>query len=224
MFILNKCIVRSCDNLAVSKIDSDGNIAEDKGYCLDHIPNPGKATQDILNYIKTHDTIIGLNAAGMTFSGIDLSEKRFVGCNLMHCTFTNISSQGLKGTLTMFDFAVFTNCNFIKCRMQFNSFAGCKFSHTLLTDSELIQDNFNGIQSFQSSFDDSDLYSSRFIKAKLINTSFRNCNLKKTMFYDIIQENVSFKMSNTREAIFDEKGSEIIQDLNGKSSEIGVPL
>lgn len=222
MFSLNKCIVRTCNNLAVSKIDDNGNIVDEKCYCLDHIPNPGKATQDILNYIKTHDTIIGLNAAGMTFSGIDLSEKRFIGCNLMHCTFTNIHSKGFRSTVSMFDFAVFTDCNFINCRMQFNSFAGCKFSHTLLTDSDLIQDNFNGVQSFQSSFDDSDLYNSRFVKAKLINTSFRNCNLKKTTFFDLTQENVSFKMSNTREAVFDEKGSAIFQDLNGREQSGGL--
>lgn len=221
MFTLNKCIVRACNNLAVSKIDENGNIVEDKGYCLDHIPNPGKVIQDILNYIKNHDTIIGLNAAGMSFQGIDLSNKRFIGCNLMHCTFTNIHSQGFVSTVCMFDFAVFTDCTFLKCKMQFNSFAGCKLSHTLFTDSDLIQDNFNGIQSVQSSFDDSDLYNSRFIKSKLINTSFRNCNIKKTQFYDFMQENVSFKMSNTREAIFDEKGSALFQGLKDKDKSAG---
>ena len=71
MFTLNKCIVRACGNLAVSKIDENDNIVADKGYCLDHTPNPGKVTQDILNYIKNHDKIMGLNATGMTFSGID---------------------------------------------------------------------------------------------------------------------------------------------------------
>ena len=119
--------------------------------------------------------------------------------------------------MSMFDFAVFADCNFLKCSMKFSSFAGCKCSHTLFTDSDIIQSNFNGIQSLQSSFDDSDLYNSTFVKAKLINTSFRNCNLKKTSFFDITKENVSFKMSNTREAIFDEKGSELFQDLNGGS-------
>ena len=86
------------------------------------------------------------------------------------------------------------------------------------TEGDMIQNNYNGIQSFQSSFDDSDLYNSRFIKARLVNTSFRNCNLKKTHFCDIEQENVSFKMSNTREAIFDNQESELFADLGGTTA------
>ena len=86
----------------------------------------------------------------------------------------------------------------------------------------MIQNNYNGIQSFQSSFDDSDLYNSRFIKARLVNTSFRNCNLKKTHFCDIEQENVSFKMSNTREAIFDNQESELFADLGGTEFDYNV--
>ncbi len=73
----------------------------------------------------------------------------------------------------------------------------------------MIQNNFNGVESYQSSFDDSDLFNSRFIKAKLVDTSFRNCNLKRTLFYKTQRTNVSFKMSNTREALFDPSGSEI---------------
>ncbi len=219
MFALNKCIVRACNNLAVSTIDENGIISDSKNYCLDHIPNPGKAQQDIFNYIQTHDTIMGLNVTGMTISGIDLSNKRFIGCNFMRCTFTNIHSENFKSIMSMFDFAVFADCNFLKGSIKFSSFAGCNFSHTLFTDSDLIQSNFNGVQALQSSFDDSDLYNSTFIKAKLINTSFRNCNLKKTSFFDITKENVSFKMSNTREAIFDEGGSMLFQDINGTSDQ-----
>ena len=85
----------------------------------------------------------------------------------------------------------------------------------------MVQDNFNGINSIQTSFDDSDLYNSRFIKARLINTSFRNCNLKKAIFVEVSQENTSFKMSNTREAIFTERGSELNLDL-GDENETSV--
>jgi uncharacterized protein YjbI with pentapeptide repeats len=207
MYTLNKCLVRSCRNLALSTFDENGNITENKNYCLDHIPDPGKIKEQIYNYINTHDKIIGLNTAGITFTDINLTNKRFYGCNFQHCTFINLHSEGFRSRMSMFDFAVFSDCNLLNCNMQFTSFAGCTFSHTLFTGSDMIQNNFNGVQAYQSSFDDSDLYNSRFIHAKLVNTSFRDCNVKKTIFCEIEQENVSFKMSNTREAVFDRRGS-----------------
>ena len=170
MFTLNKCLVRACSNLAVSVIDESGEIVDGKTYCLDHIPNPAKIQADIYTDINTHETIAGLNTAGMTFTGIDFSGKKFYGCNFMHCTCTNIHSKNCRTIMSMFDFAVFTDCTFLKSTMQFTSFAGCKFSHSLFTEGDMIQNNYNGIQSFQSSFDDSDLYNSRFIKARLVNT------------------------------------------------------
>ena len=75
MFSLNKCLVRACHNLSISTIGEDGNIAEDKSYCLDHSPNPGKIQQDIFKYINTHEKIVGLNASGMTFLNMDLSAR-----------------------------------------------------------------------------------------------------------------------------------------------------
>lgn len=221
MFAFNKCLVRACNNLAVSLIDDSGEIVELKTYCLDHIPNPAKIQADIYNYIKTHDVIVGLNTAGMTFSEIDFSGKTFYGCSFMHCTFTNIHSQECHCVMSMFDFAVFTDCTFLKSDMQFTSFAGCKFSHSLFTDGDMIQNNYNGIMSFQSAFDNSDLYNSRFINARLVNTSFRNCNLKKTNFTGITQENVSFKMSNTREAVFDRQESDLLLKSNESVPEKG---
>jgi uncharacterized protein YjbI with pentapeptide repeats len=83
----------------------------------------------------------------------------------------------------------------------------------------MLQNNFCGITSFQSSFDDSDLYSSYFIKAKLTDTSFRNCNIKETVFYEITQQNVSFRQSNTNAAIFDKRGSALFTGLE----ELDVP-
>lgn len=214
MFSLNKCMVRACSNLAVSTLDENGNLNEGKSYCLIHAPNPGKIQQDIINYIASHDVIVGLNASSMAFSDIDFSNKRFYGCNFMHCTFKNVHSKGFRSRMSMFDFSVFADCNLIESNIQFTSFSGGTFSHTLFTGSDLVQNNFNGISAFQSSFDDTDLYNSRFIKSKLINTSFRNCNLKKVLFYKHELENVSFKMSNTKEAVFEKAGSQIYMDLD----------
>ena len=107
MFSLNKCLVRACTHQAISTIDENGNITENKGYCLDHIPNPGKTQEDIKNYIKNHDVIVGLNAAGLTFLNVDLSNKRFFSCNFMHTTFTNVHAKDLKLRMCHFDFAVF---------------------------------------------------------------------------------------------------------------------
>ena len=83
----------------------------------------------------------------------------------------------------------------------------------VLTGSDLIHNNFNGITAYQCSFDNSDLYNSRFIKAILMNTSMQDCNLKKTIFYDSARENVSFKLSNTREALIDRNKGGLIGDL-----------
>jgi len=203
MFTQNKCLVHYCRNIALSTFNENGEITEDKNYCLDHVPNPGKAKEEIYNYINSHETIVGLNACGLILKDIDFSNKKFFGCNFTHCTFQNIHSQNILLKMCIFDFAVFNDCNFIKSKTMFTSFSGCTFTHTLFTSSDMIQDNFNGIVAYQSSFDDSDLFCSRFIKANLVDTSFRNCNLKKTQFSQANTTNVSFKMSNTREAIFD---------------------
>jgi uncharacterized protein YjbI with pentapeptide repeats len=209
MYLHNNCIEPGCWNEAISTFNEQGEITETPGYCFEHHPEKEKITQDIYNYIRNHTKIVGLNASGITFENIDLTDKRFYGCFFQHCKFINLHSTGFRSRMSMFDFAIFSDCNLLQSNMQFTSFAGSTFSHTLFTGSDLIQDNFNGIQSYQSAFDDADLYNSRFVKAKLIDTSFRNCNIKKTVFMGIEQQNVSFKSSNTREAIYGETDSEL---------------
>ena len=207
MFVQNKCLVTYCKNNALSTFDQDGNLTEEKSYCLDHIPNPGQIKQQIYEYIKNNDKIIGLNACGLIFKDINLSNKQFFGCNFTPCTFTNLHSENTKMRMCVFDYTVFSDCNLINCHSIFTSFSQCTFTHSLFTSSDMIQTNFNGAKAYQSSFDDSDLFNSRFRKATLVNTSFRNCNLKKCNFIDSVRSNVSFKMSNTREAIFDVLGT-----------------
>lgn len=215
MFALNKCLVRSCQNLAVSSFGKDGDVIDEPGFCMDHAPNPGMLKAKIYDCINENDTIVGLNASGMIFADMDFSGKRFYGCNFQRCFFKNVRSEGMRSRMSMFDFSTFDVCAMLKLSAQFSSFGGCSFAHTLFTGSDLAQDNFNGVQAFQCAFDDSDLYSSRFVRARLTNTSFRNCNVKKTMFLECVRENVSFKMSNTREAIFDSEGSALFQEQGG---------
>ena len=207
MFIQNKCMVPYCQNNAISQIDENGSLKYSKGYCIDHISNPGKIKEEIYDYIIKNEKIEGLNACGLIFSGIDFSNKRFYGCNFTNCSFLNIHSQKIVLRMCIFDFEIFNDCNFIHSNMLFTSFSGSTFTHTLFTSSDMIQNNFNGIKSYQSSFDDSDLLNSRFISATLVDTSFRNCNLKRTLFYNTDRTNVSFKMSNSREAKFSRDGS-----------------
>ena len=202
MFTQNTCCVHHCRNIALSTFDDEGNLTEEKNYCLDHIPNPGKAKEDIYRYIRTHDKIVGLNACGLIFSDVNITGKKFFGCNFYHCTFMNLHSENILLRMCIFDFAVFNDCSLIQTNSIFNSFSGCTFTHSLFTSSELIQNNFNGCKAYQSSFDNSDLFNSRFINATLVDTSFRNCNLKKSLFLYSKRANVSFKMSNTREAEF----------------------
>ena len=218
MFEQNKCLVHYCRNNALSTFDEQGNVLEARYYCLDHIPDPGKAKEDIYKYINEHEIIVGFNASGLIFTDIDFSNKRFYGCNFSNCTFINIHSENIRMNMNIFDFSVFNDCTLVKNNTLFSSFSGCTFSHTLFTSSEMIQTNFNGIKAYQSSFDDSDLFNSRFISGTLVDTSFRNCNLKKVLFYDTTRQNVSFKMSNTREALFEVEGSTLV---TGKDLDFG---
>jgi len=206
---------------ALSTVDEKGVLRELGEFCFKHDPNPDKTKNAIYEYIKSHDKIVSLNASGLTFANIDLTNKRFYGCCFQHCFFEGLTSTGFRSRMSSFDFAIFTDCNLIKSNMQYTSFAGAKFIHVLFTGSDMIQDNFCGMQSFQSSFDDSDLYNSRFIKADLVDTSFHNCNIKKTVFYNISQKNVNFKMSNTNEAMFDERGSALFTGLDELDSSGG---
>ena len=114
MFTENPCLVRHCRNNALSTFDENGNLTEEKSYCLDHIPDPGKLKQDIYNYIKNNNKIIGLCASGLIFQDIDFSNKEFYGCNFHRCTFTNIHSEKVLTHMCIFDFAVFNDCSFIK--------------------------------------------------------------------------------------------------------------
>ncbi|MBQ4377869.1 MAG: pentapeptide repeat-containing protein [Treponema sp.] len=219
MFSYKKCSHEGCSHFALSDFDSDGNIIEGGKFCYAHIENKDEHIQKVYDYIRNHDKIIGLNASGITFTNIDVTNKGFYGCNFSHSLFAGLNSKGIRVRMSIFDFATFSDSNFLECNSHFSSYAGAKFSHVNLTGSDLVQDNFCGLSSFQSSFDDSDLYSSYFINAKLIDTSFRNCNIKETVFYEITQQNVSFRQSNTNAAIFDKRGSALFTGLE----ELNVP-
>ena len=219
MFVYKKCSEHNCTHFAISDFDSNGNLIESGEFCYAHAPDKDAIQKKIYDYINSHDKIIGLNASGMTFTNIDFTSKGFYGCNFSHCLFAGLNSRKIRTRMCTFDFATFSDCNLLECSSHFTSHAGAKFSHVILTGSDLIQDNFCGLSSFQSSFDDSDLYSSYFINAKLIDTSFRNCNIKETVFYEITQQNVSFRQSNTNAAIFDKRGSALFTGLE----ELNVP-
>ena len=209
---------------ALSSFDENMNILESNSYCYKHHQNPDRVKDEIYRYIRTHDKIVGLNASGLSFSDIDLTDKRFYGCSFQHCFFIGLQSKGFRSRMCSFDFSIFSDCNLLQSNMQYTSFAGSKFIHVLFTGSDMILDNFSGLQSIQSSFDDSNLYSSRFIKANLVDTSFRNCNVRKTVFYSIMHKNVSFNMSNTREAVFDKKGSALFNGDIYTTESNGIPL
>lgn len=202
MFSFDLCSHPECRKQALTRFDTSGVILQKPGFCLEHDPNPDKTVSNILSYIHNNNKIIGINMPGIRFENIDLTDKKFYGCNLQKCLFINMHSEFCRMRMSILDFSIFGDCNMLNSNMQFTSFAGCRFSHVLWTNSDLVHNNFNGIIAQQSSFDDSDLYNSRFIKAQLINTSMRNCNIKKTFFYEALFNNVSFKQSNTREAIF----------------------
>jgi len=214
MYVINTCTTPGCNKLALSTIKADGTLVESSSFCFDHTEDKPFASRRIIDYIMGHEKIIGLDASGISFSDIDLSNKKFYGCNFSHCTFTGVHAAKLRSRMCILDFSVFFESSFIESNMQYTSFSGSSFSQVLLTGSDLIDNNFNGIAAYQSSFDDSDLYNSRFIRATLENTSFRNCNIKKAIFYESKRSNASFKLSNTREALFDKSSDGRISELD----------
>ena len=225
MYLANICNHPGCRKLAISDIDASGALLENGGYCLEHTSDPAALKDRIMHYINHNDKIVGLTACGIEFDSVrhlDLTNKRFYGCNFMHCIFRGFNSRGFRSRMSTFDFSIFSDSNLLESNSQYTSFAGCKFIHVLFTGSEMIQNNFEGLESFQSSFDDSDLYNSRFIRAKLIDTSIRNCNIKNTVFRDIEQTNLSFKQSNTNEAIFDERGSALFTGMKELDNPVGA--
>ena len=221
MFTVNKCQCPECNNPALSFFDGDV-IIDAPGFCFEHTEDKTKYLEQFKNYLETHDIIVGLTACGITAQGIDLSNKKFYGCNFQHANFSNIHAEHIRMRMCMMDFATFTDCDFVKSNIQFSSFAGGKLVHMVLTGSDLVHNNFNGITAYQCSFDNSDLYNSRFIKAILMNTSMQDCNLKKTIFYNSAREKVSFKLSNTREALIDRNRGGLIEDFSETEGEGGL--
>lgn len=201
MFMTKICIKEGCTSPSLSVIKEGQIIEEQASYCLSHAEDKEKTSAEIIQYIVTHDVITGLCANGIKLEDLDLSHKKFYGCNFCHSSFSNVQLNAVRVKLCTFDFSTFADCNMTSSSIQFCSFAGSKFIHVVLTGSDIIQTNCNGIIAYQCSFDDSDLYASRFIRAMLINASMNNCNLKKTVFYNSARENVSFKLSNTRESL-----------------------
>jgi uncharacterized protein YjbI with pentapeptide repeats len=206
MFRLINCERQHCANPAI--IEPGAERLNGLRFCLDHSPDKAGIQHKTETYIRENDIIVGLNAAGMSFSDMDFSGKRFYSCDFRNCTFTHIISGGCRIRMSFFDFSRFVNCALVQSNFQYTSFAGVVMSSVVFTNSDLVHNNFNGITAAQTSFDDSDLYNSRFIRAHLQNTSFRNCNIKKTIFYEYTKENVSFKLSNTREAFFTQEDYE----------------
>ena len=216
MYEMNLCQCPGCNKVALSNFNEKGDIICTPGYCLEHTPHLEEKIREIKHHVEVHDKVIGLCAPNIVIENIDLSNKKFYGCNLQNSTMTNVHANGLRARMCMLDFCTITDCDLLNSNIQFSSAAGAKLVHVLLTGSDLIHDNFNGITAYQFSFDDSDLYNSRFIKAMLINTSMKNCNLKKTAFYESVREGVSFKMSNTREALVDRRKGGLMGDLDAQ--------
>ena len=175
---MNVCNHPGCHHSSLSYIDSQGNLTDRSFFCINHVSDPNEVKNVIYDYIRSHKKIVGLNASGLTFTDIDLTDKRFYGCNFQNCTFSNLHSEFFRARMSIFDFSLFVDCNLLQSNLQFSSFAGSTFSHVLFTGSDLVHNNFCGITAYQSSFDDSDLYNSRFIKANLIDTSIQNCNIR----------------------------------------------
>ena len=120
MFEQNTCLHPSCQRSALSLIDPEGNLTDQPNYCLKHMPDPEAAKNAVYEYICSHKKIIGLNACGITFTDINLTDKRFYGCNFQYCTFSNLHSEFFRARMSFFDFSLFSDCNLLQSNLQFS--------------------------------------------------------------------------------------------------------
>ena len=96
MFSHEFCSKPGCHNFALSRFLPNGEIVATDSFCLKHHPDIEGFKYDLINYIKNHEKIVGLSAYGLTFENHDFSGKRFYGCNMQHCIFTNIHSENFR--------------------------------------------------------------------------------------------------------------------------------
>lgn len=92
-----------------------------------------------------------------------------------------------------FDFCEIDSCNFQNSDIQFSSFEA-RIIRTDFKNSELLQNNFNGIRAEDVSYNDSDLYSSRFMFSFLKTFIFKTVILKRPCFY--IRKKMAFLISH----------------------------
>ena len=95
MFSLNTCLEPGCCKNSLSSFNSNGEIIEVPGYCLDHTADKESVKQKIYDYINTHDKIIGLDASGLLFENIEPT-KDFTAailCTVNSSTFSQQASE-----------------------------------------------------------------------------------------------------------------------------------
>src|SRR5574344_1648879 len=102
MYTLNSCMVPECPHLSLSSFDSDGNLLEIPGHCFEHTKDKDKFLAQLHDYVVSHEKIVGLNAYGISFDDIDLTNKKFYGCDFQHCTFTGVHSNGMRMRMCLF--------------------------------------------------------------------------------------------------------------------------
>jgi uncharacterized protein YjbI with pentapeptide repeats len=174
------------------------------GFCADHlgVGEKNDAAEEIALHIRQSETITGLCADGLAFSGLDVSNKRFYGCSFRHCLFTGLRAENTRIRLCSFDFAAFEGCRFQKANIQVSSFGAATLENTRFEGSDLVHNSFCGIIARNSAFNGSDLYNSRFIAADISASTMEDCNLLHVDFTDMRFSGLSFLSSNTRKAHF----------------------
>ena len=115
MFSYEICSKQGCQKLALSRFLPNGEIVGSDSFCLEHHPDIEGFKIDLINYIKNHEKIIGLSAYGLKFENLDFSGKKFYGCNMQHCTFSNIHTENFRSRISSFD----QSSNLSKCFIDF---------------------------------------------------------------------------------------------------------
>ena len=104
MYLNIQCTAEGCKKTAMSCITDDGRFIENCQFCYKHVPDPDAAKERIYKYIREHDKIVGLNCQGLTFKGIELTDKKFYGCDFSHCFFQELKTNKLRMRMCRFDF------------------------------------------------------------------------------------------------------------------------
>lgn len=193
MFAFLPCEQKGCTSSAFSL----------ETLCYRHLMEHPERAARSMQELKEKPVLLNRVFDGATFSSMDFSRYRFVGCSfrgakLQQCMFTGASFH-----LCFLDTSSFASCDFSGTDIDFCSFGKSTCLDCSFENSEIIHTSFNGSTLVDCTFSGSNLYNSRFVLCDSNSVSFDNCDFKRAFYLPAKETSVTFVGSNIAEAVRD---------------------